>query len=103
MKKLILSAFAIWGFSSGAYAYDIETTWTSPSVTVDGFTITHNHNGTQLDDVTVAADVRAYTYPSVATGVHMFTLKGFVGELNGPVLSAGALVTDEITFTIEVK
>jgi len=102
MKRL-LTAFAIWGFASGVYAYDIETSWTDAGVNVDGFTITHNHNGTQLEDVTVAGDVRAHTYASVAAGVHMFTLKCFVGELDSPTVSAGVLVTDEITFTIEIK
>jgi hypothetical protein len=102
--KQLLTAFILWGFANGVYAADILTSWGNPGVTVDGFKITHNLNGTQLDDVTVGADDRDYTYLDVASGIHMFTIVAFIGEIDSqPPSAAGALLTDALTITIEVK
>lgn len=105
MKKILLTVFLLVGFVNGAYATDIQLTWTDPGTTVDGFIISHNVNGAQQEDIVVSDGTsREYLLVGALKGVHFFNIRSYVGEVNSTETpSNGVLLTDEITLTIEVK
>jgi hypothetical protein len=95
--KQLLTAFALFGFVSGAYATDIQLTWTAPEFredgsaldTIDRYNIYYSIDNVVQDTIEVQADALDYTLVDVAAGSHTFQIStveaGLEGERSDPV------------------
>lgn len=82
MKKLLLTAFALFGFANGAYATDIELTWGAPTsdddgkplASLDGYNIYYSVDNVVQSPIVVASGVENYTLTDVAPGSYTFQI-----------------------------
>jgi hypothetical protein len=95
--KRILSAFLLFGFAGGAYATDIQLTWTAPEVREDGtaidqidrFNLYYTVNNIVQEPVQIEASSTSYTLPDVSQGNYTLQIStteaGLEGERSEPV------------------
>jgi len=104
MNKL-LKAFLIIAFSSGAYATDIQLTWNTPTLRVDGTSIgaiDHYTLYERIDNVAqtpVEITGNAYLISNAVVGIHQFTISTTEKWSDGTLLEG--LQSDSISQPID--
>lgn len=89
--KVVLLAFLILSFVSGAYATDIQLTWTPPTqyengqelTQIDGYRLYYAIDNTVQDNIEIPADSTDYLLVDVPSGSHTFQISAIANGLEG--------------------